>query len=153
MSQKDIFKSGCQVLVNPVNCVGVMGKGLALQFKNKYFNMYLEYRRDCLKQKGSYRRYTPGCCNTYFTDNETVIANIATKNHWMDKSKYEWVQKGIHELHEIMTAMNYKSVAIPRIGCGLGGLEWNKTKEIILNETKNAKYTIWLDGEIIEPKE
>ena len=52
-----------------------------------------------------------------------------------------------------MTAMNYKSVAIPRIGCGLGGLEWNKTKEIILNETKNAKYTIWLDGEIIEPKE
>ena len=128
MSQKDIFKSGCQVLVNPVNCVGVMGKGLALQFKNKYFNMY-------------------------FTDNDTVIANIATKNHWMDKSRYEWVQKGIHELHEIMTAMNYKSVAIPRIGCGLGGLEWNKTKEIILNETKNAKYTIWLDGEIIEPKE
>lgn len=147
MNPKDIFQSGCQVLVNPVNCVGVMGKGLALQFKNKYTNMYNEYKQDCIQH-----RYTPGCCNTYQAKNGTVIANIATKDHWRNQSKYEWIQNGIRELHQIMTAKNYQSVAIPRIGCGLGGLDWNKTKEIIQNETKNANYTIWLDGEIIEPK-
>lgn len=147
MNPKDIFQSGCQVLVNPVNCVGVMGKGLALQFKNKYMNMYNQYRQDCI-----HHRYSPGCCNTYQAKNGIVIANIATKDHWKNQSQYEWVQNGIRELHKIMTTKNYQSVAIPRIGCGLGGLDWNKTKEIIHNETKNATYTIWLDGEIIEPK-
>ena len=152
-SNNDIFQSGCEVICNPVNCVGAMGKGLALQFKQKFPEMYIEYRRDCMKQTGSYRRYKPGCCNIYTTKNGQVIANIATKNHWKDKAQLEWVQAGIRELHEIMTALNYKSVAIPRLGCGLGGLNWNKVKPVILEETKNAKYSIWLDGEIITPKE
>lgn len=143
----DIFKSGSEVLVNPVNYVGVMGAGLAKQFKDKYPKMYEQYKIDC-----DYGRYYPGHVLQYYVSSELTIICFATKKHWRSFSSIDWIINGIHELNNIMIFYGFKSVSIPRIGCGLGGLDWNEVKPIIINELNNNQFDIWLDGEIINGK-
>jgi len=147
---KNIFLSGAQVIINPVNCVGVMGKGLALQFKNRYPALFTAYNIDC-----NHNRYTPGCCVLSRMDNGQWIANIATKNHWRDSSKKEWVIQGIRNLLSEMADKSgfhkddaFTSVAIPRIGCGLGNLDWDKMRPLIIQELKGCHYDVWLDGKV-----
>lgn len=116
----NICDSTAQVIVNPVNLVGVMGKGLALEFKQKYPEMYKEYRCLCLngqlKDMGLhlYKKSTPW------------ILNFLTKFHWRNPSDLELIEQGL-----IVLAKNYQewgihSIIFPKIGCGLGGLDWNR---------------------------
>ncbi len=112
-----IFDSRAQVLVCPVNCVGVMGKGLALEFKRRF-----PYQCD---------RYFGLCRSDMFIPGGTYLAAgvifAATKKHWKDPSKIEWVDSA---LENIVGDMKYleptgaRSVAIPQLGCGSGGLDW-----------------------------
>lgn len=123
-----IFESGCEALVNPVNCVGVMGAGLALQFRQRYARMFIEYKRSCTR--GLLR---PGSVQPVkvSSDNPQWVLNLATKDNWRDPSQMAWVEKGLDDLKRFVLSANIQSVAIPAIGCGYGNLDWLDVKPAI----------------------
>ena len=110
-----IFDSTAQVLVCPVNCVGVMGKGLALEFKKRWPDVYSEYREDCM---GEVR---PGMAWWHGEDPYIILA--ATKDHWRNPSRIEWVDECLSGIAYVGPRCG-DSIAIPQLGCGCGGLDW-----------------------------
>lgn len=122
----DIFKSECEALVNAINCVGVMGKGIALQFKTRYPKMFDEYVCACQRKE-----IRPGKLHFYKADDVWII-NFPTKLDWRNPSKYNWVDVGLARLFAIaIPNLKIKSIAIPALGCNNGGLSWNKVKPMI----------------------
>lgn len=115
----DIFNSECEYLVNPVNTVGVMGKGLALSFKNKFPNNFKKYKKYC--QSGD---FVVGKL-LIISENNKKIINFPTKIHWKDNSRIGFIIDGLKKLKIAIEKRDIKSVAMPKIGCGLGGLDWN----------------------------
>lgn len=114
------------MLINPVNCVGVMGAGLALKFKKRYPSMYEEYIEKCKSkeiQLGKPYVHTVG---------DIKIVSFPTKNHWRNKSKLEDIDNGLKNLAVQLKCNPPKMIAIPAIGCGLGGLNWNDVRPLIL---------------------
>lgn len=128
----DLFSSNAQALVNTVNTVGVMGKGLALQFKEKFPYNFSAYRNVC--QRG---KLTPGKMLVVRDFNrflgERLIINFPTKVHWRNPSKYEYIESGLKDLVRVIQEYRISSLAIPPLGCGLGGLDWNIVKGMIEN--------------------
>lgn len=125
----DIFNSECDLLLNPVNCVGIMGAGLALHFKNKYPFMYLHYVKLC-----EAKRIQPGslhvCPQKY---NGKLIGLFPTKRHWRNPSHIEDISAGLDSLKAYLKEHKV-SCAIPKLGCGLGGLQWEVIKSLIDNK-------------------
>ena len=113
-------------LVNPVNCVGVMGKGLALGFKQHFPDNFNAYKQAC--QAGKVR---PGQLFN-FSEGNVVIVNFPTKVHWRDPSRYEWIEQGLEALAAELPRLNVAAIAIPKIGTGLGGLSWPKVRDLIV---------------------
>lgn len=125
----NILAEDVEALVNPVNCVGVMGKGLALQFKNFSPENFEAYKLAC-----KYGEVEPGILlmhETYPLINPSYIINFPTKRHWRDKSKMEDIVLGLVDLVDFIRVYDIKSIAIPALGCGLGGLEWVEVKKLI----------------------
>jgi O-acetyl-ADP-ribose deacetylase (regulator of RNase III) len=126
----DMMQSGAEALVNTVNTVGVMGKGIALQFKEAFPNNNKAYIEAC-KQK----KLEPGKLLAVFDENlqlgKKLIINFPTKVHWRYPSKYEYIEKGLTALRELLQKEKIKSIAIPPLGSGNGGLDWNKVKPMI----------------------
>lgn len=136
ITNKSLFDVGAKGLVNPVNCVGVMGAGLALEFKKKFPKNYKDYV--CFCKHGEYK---PGIV-FFTTENNIILYNVATKNHWKDRSQLEWVEKGIRNLVECLLVDKIESVAIPALGCGLGGLNWTKqVLPIFFRELQRLQYS------------
>lgn len=121
----NIFESNAECLVNTVNCEGYMGKGIAYQFKMKYPQNNKDYVRAC--KSGELHI---GTIHSYFEDG-ILIVNFPTKDKWREKSKIEYVEVGLDRLIELIKAKEIKSIAIPPLGCGNGGLQWNEVKELI----------------------
>lgn len=123
----DILQSDCEAIVNTVNCVGVMGKGLARQFRVKYPDMFLAYMDVCKSGE-----LCPGWIYPY-TDQASgkVIYNFATKDHWRSPSRIQWVEEGLVRLARYIKLDGIKSIAIPPLGCGLGGLSWADVEPLI----------------------
>lgn len=123
----DIFESGCEALVNPVNCVGVMGKGLAAKFKYHYPSMFQEYKKAC---KIGFVR--PGRMFVYQTgflfEDPKFIINFPTKVHFHDKSLILHIESGLRALYTTILAYNIKTIAIPALGCGYGSLDWKEVR-------------------------
>lgn len=119
-----IFYSGAQALVNPVNTVGVMGKGLALEFKNRFFDNFLAYKSACDKSELRAGEVL------VFGGNPLII-NAATKGHWRNPSDLNVVQMCLFNIHDEIHERNIQSIAIPALGCGLGGLIWSDVKSMI----------------------
>lgn len=120
-----IFDSRTQVLVCPVNCVGVMGKGLALEFKRRFPWMHEEYRADCDKNF-----IVPGEVNWYLDFESMVcIACAATKLHWREASKHCWVSNCLREIADTISETG-DTYAIPQLGCGCGGLDWKDVEPL-----------------------
>lgn len=115
----NIFNSSCEFLINPVNTVGVMGKGLALQFKNLFPNNFLKYRQHCLNGNLTIGKLL------ITTENNKKIINFPTKEDWRNPSKLEYIILGLEKLEIAIERFNIKSIAFPKIGCGLVGLDWN----------------------------
>lgn len=116
----NIFNSGADILVNPVNCVGVMGKGLALQFKNRYPSYFESYKRMC--DRGL---ISPGVIShTYIASDGIAIVSFPTKLHWKNPSELGWITSGLISMRDYVDATypNHESIAIPPLGAGLGGL-------------------------------
>ena len=123
----DIFAESWKVeaLVNPVNCVGVMSRGLALRFKELYPDNFRAYAAAC--QRGEVR---PGRMFVFETglDYPRYILNFPTKAHWREASRLEDIEAGLAALAEEVRVRGIRSIAIPALGCGLGGLEWSAVR-------------------------
>ena len=141
----DIFKSEAEVLVNPVNCVGIAGKGLALTFKEKYPQNFQEYQKACaqgLVKIGTLTRWPTNEFQTNF------IISFPTKKHWRENSKYEYIEAGLETLKSHILESGLQSIAIPALGCGLGGLSWPRVKQQI---ESNLGDLIGVDIIVYEP--
>lgn len=126
----DILKCEADAIVNTVNCVGVMGRGIALQFKNAYPENFKVYEQAC-----QLKEVTPGKMLVYPTGQLTppyYIINFPTKRHWKGKSKIEDIDSGLDALVATVQQYNLTSIAIPPLGSGLGGLDWNEVKPRIV---------------------
>lgn len=127
-----IFKKGnllhdeAEALVNTVNCVGVMGKGIALQFKQAYPKMFTEYQKAARKKE-----IQPGKMHVVDTKslfNPKYIINFPTKRHWKSKSRMEDIESGLVDLIKVVKDLGLKSIAVPPLGCGNGGLKWSEVR-------------------------
>jgi O-acetyl-ADP-ribose deacetylase (regulator of RNase III) len=115
-------------LVNPVNTVGVMGKGLALQFKKAFPDAFTSYERACRRGE-----LAPGRVHVVERDAPPrFIINFPTKEHWRSPSRLEYVQDGLQDLVATVKARGIRSIAIPPLGCGNGGLDWSAVKPLIV---------------------
>jgi len=114
----NLFDSPAQTLVNTVNVVGVMGKGIAAEFKQRYPDMFEKYRQFC--QRGS---LTVGKLFLYKSPNKWVL-NFPTKKHWRSPSKVEYIEEGLRKFAETYTEHGITSISFPQLGTGNGGLAW-----------------------------
>lgn len=121
----NIFTSSCDALVNPVNCVGVMGAGLAKQFKGIFPENFKKYQRQCWD-----KTLVIGVCFTTTEANKMII-NLPTKFHYKNGSQYDYIQAGLNALVRHIKHYKITSIAIPALGCGLGGLEFSKVQAMI----------------------
>lgn len=129
----DILKANAQALVNTVNCVGVMGKGIALQFKLKFPENFRAYEKVCKHddlQPGRLFVFERG---KLFKEKEgpDYIVNFPTKKHWRSPSRLEYIEKGMDALVREIKELKITSIAIPPLGCGNGGLDWEDVEAII----------------------
>ena len=139
----DIFESNAEAIVNAVNCVGVMGKGLALQFKNRFPENFATYKDACNRNKlqlGAVLVYDHG---------EAVqprfIINFPSKNHWRDPSKIDYIESGLVSLAQAIKTHNISSIAVPALGCGLGGLKWEEVRPRIVEALSPIEHlTVYL---------
>lgn len=124
----NIFESKSVALVNAVNTVGVMGKGLALQFKKQFPENYKFYKAQCESKE-----FVIGQILS-FEESDKLIINFPTKEHWRNASQYDYIEKGLIVLKELIEEKKISSIAIPALGCGLGGLDWDVVKQMIENK-------------------
>ena len=122
----DILLSSAYALVNPVNCYGVMGKGLALQFKRAYPEMFKSYVRSCAWLK-------PGLLHKHEVSPERCIINFPTKDHWKDPSKVAYVVAGLDALRAMIERDGIRTLALPALGTGAGGLDWLEVEPLIVS--------------------
>ena len=124
-----LFDSKADAFVNPVNCVGVMGKGLAAEFKRMFPHDYELYRRACADG-----RLRIGSVFTAPNSASLVhVIHFPTKNDWRNPSLLEYVEKGLPALRDELIRLRVKSVAVPALGCGLGGLNWSDVKPLLIS--------------------
>jgi len=122
----NILAEDVEAVVNTVNCVGIMGRGIALQFKNTFPDNFKAYAAACKRKE-----VQPGRMFIYETGrltNPLYIVNFPTKRHWKGKSRMEDIDAGLAALAEEIRARNIRSIAIPPLGSGLGGLDWSKVR-------------------------
>lgn len=129
-TQGDILRDDSEAVVNTVNCVGVMGRGIALQFRNAYPENYKAYEKAC--QRGEVQ---PGRMFVFETGelaNPRFIINFPTKRHWRGKSRMEDIDSGLSALVEVLRERGIRSIALPPLGSGLGGLDWSEVRPRIV---------------------
>lgn len=126
----NLLESDAEALVNTVNTVGVMGKGIALQFKNQFPNNFNLYAKACKESKVKVGSLFITEENTLL-NGKKVIINFPTKTDWRKPSEYSYIEIGLTELIKVIKDRNIKSIAIPPLGAGNGGLDWYKVKNLI----------------------
>lgn len=143
----NILTDKSQAIVNTVNCVGVMGKGLALQYKKAFPENFKQYKSACDK-----KIVEPG--KMFITKYEDIlgskyIINFPTKKHWKGASKIEYIENGLEDLITQIRLLGIKSIAIPPLGAGLGGLDWFLVKNSIIDAFSSIAD---IDVIVYEPK-
>lgn len=132
----NIFDIDADILINTVNCVGVMGCGVALEFKNRYPAMFREYHKAC-----ELRNIHPGVLWYYRTPDLKLIVNFPTKDDWRKPSEYSYILKGLSRLRSLLTKYTENtSIAIPALGCGHGGLNWDTVLDLIKEYLGDLKH-------------
>ena len=132
ISQGDLLRQDdVDAIVNTVNCVGVMGKGIALQFKNKWPENFRAYEDACKAQQ-----VRPGRMFVFDSGGlvkPNYIINFPTKDHWRGKSNIDFIRDGLKDLVAQVQRLHIRSIAIPPLGCGNGGLDWTEVRSLIVN--------------------
>lgn len=145
----DLFSRDVEAIVNPVNCVGTMGKGLAAQFKARFPENYEAYLEACARGE-----IVPGkvfVCRLNKKSNPKFVINFPTKRHWRDGSLLSYVSSGLSDLVAKLAFYEIRSVAIPALGCGLGGLDWKDVRPLIERELDRVRGLE--EAFIFEPRE
>jgi len=133
----NLFESKATTIVNTVNCVGIMGKGIALDFKNRYPDMFNEYVELCRNNQ-----IKPGEPYIYRDLIGTSIINFPTKDHWKSPSKLSYVVAGLKWFVENYKKLEISSIAFPPLGCGNGGLSWEVVGPIMYKALKGLPIEI-----------
>jgi len=132
----DIFKiDGIKNYAHGCNCAGAMGKGIALQFRNKFPQMYEQYKALCKNHK-----FVGGDVFKYQYKNDGFIYNLGTQRTWMEKAEMEFIEKSLRTIMDIAIKDGVQEIAIPAIGAGLGGGNWNEIKDIIKRVSSDYPY-------------
>ena len=143
----DIFNENAEAFVNSVNCVGVMGRGIALQFKNHFPENFKAYAKACERDE-----VKPGQMFVFETGrltNPRYIINFPTKRHWRGKSRMEDIESGLEALIKEIKERNIQSIAIPPLGSDLGGLNWRDVSpriEAMLRDCDGVHAVIFTPG-------
>jgi len=146
----NILAEDVEAIVNTVNCVGIMGRGIALQFKNSFPENFKAYAAACKRSE-----VQPGKMFIYETGrltNPRYIVNFPTKRHWKGKSRMEDVDAGLVALAEEIRVRNIRSIAIPPLGSGLGGLDWTSVRpriEMALRGIDDLKVVVFEPSEVL----
>ena len=138
----DILSETADALVNTVNCVGVMGRGVALQFKRAFPDNFEAYAARCKRDQ-----IQPGTVFVFETGTVIpphYIINFPTKRHWRGKSRIEDIESGLESLAQEIRSRGIRSIAIPALGSGLGGLHWPNVRQRI-----EAALSVFEDVEIL----
>ena len=138
----NIFDAQVDAIVNTVNLMGVMGKGIALQFKERFSNNFIIYQQAC-------RNKTIDIGNSLVVrekwhGRDILVVNFPTKKHWRYPSQYVFIEKGLDNLVEIIRQYGIKSIAIPPLGAGNGGLEWSKVRQLIVDKLSDVDCIIYI---------
>jgi O-acetyl-ADP-ribose deacetylase (regulator of RNase III) len=145
--QGDLLGSDAEALVCPVNCAGVMGAGLALKFRHAHPFFHLAYKAAC--RAGEVR---PGLMFVHELGpaiSARFIIGFPTKRHWRDPSRLADVEAGLRALRQVIGDRQVRSVAVPALGCGLGGLDWVQVRPAIiatLGDLTGVQVTVYLPG-------
>lgn len=147
----DLFSSKADALVNPVNCVGFMGRGLAKEFKKRFPECFEPYVRACKE-----RKLIPGRLMfirlqiepDLFKPSRPAVILFPTKDHWRGKSHIDWIKQGLTFLRSRYAEWELSSVAMPRIGCGLGGLDWESVRPLIHDafDTEKLEVIVYMNS-------
>jgi O-acetyl-ADP-ribose deacetylase (regulator of RNase III) len=129
LRQGNILKADAEAIVNTVNCVGVMGRGLALQYRKAFPENYEEYRKSC--DRGDLKPGVMLIHELHQLMNPRYIVNFPTKRHWKEQSRIEDIESGLHALVDEIRKLGIRSIAIPPLGCGLGVLDWKIVRPMI----------------------
>lgn len=150
----NILAEDADALVNTVNCVGVMGRGIALQFKNAFPDNFKAYADACKRHE-----VEPGRMFVFKTGqltNPRYIINFPTKRHWRGKSRVEDIDAGLKALREVIRESDFLSIAIPPLGSGLGGLDWSHVRSRIeeaLRDFEDLRIVVFEPGEAPETQQ
>jgi O-acetyl-ADP-ribose deacetylase (regulator of RNase III) len=148
----NILECNAQALINTVNTVGVMGKGIALQFKKAYPNNFNAYQNACKQGDIAIGKLFVSKDNN-LNSGEKIIVNFPTKKDWRKSSEYSFIEKGLDNLIQVIEQQNIKSIAIPPLGAGNGGLEWEKVKKMIEQKLNSLNVEIFVYEPTREIKE
>lgn len=144
----NLFEAQTQALVNTVNTVGVMGKGIALQFKETFPMNFRIYAAAC--KKGEIHVGKMLVVKENSLNGEKIIINFPTKTEWFKKSQYNYIEDGLKDLVKVIEEYKITSIAIPPLGCGNGGLNWDKVKPMI---EKYLGHLTNVNVQVFEPNE
>jgi len=143
----NLLETDARAIVNTVNTVGIMGKGIALQFKERFpinFKIYAD-----LCKKGQVQIGKMLVVKENSLHGEKIIINFPTKTEWYKKSQYYYIDEGLKDLVKVIDEYEIESIAIPPLGCGNGGLEWDKVKILLGKYLNDLK----IDITIYEPND
>lgn len=132
-----MFNADVDIRVNTVNCVGVMGAGVALAFKTRYPAMFKDYKAAC--RDG---RLRPGAIHVWRSLDGDWVVNFPTKRDWRESSRYDDIESGLNALHDYLREQGNVSVALPALGCGHGGLDWSRVAPMITTKLSDLEARI-----------
>lgn len=137
----DLFESGAEAIVNTINCVGVMGKGIALLFKQRYPDMFRTYVKYCNK-----KLIRVGKMWVWHTGEPDYryIFNFPTKDDWRNPSKLEWISSGLDDLKNCVIMMGVESIAMPALGCTNGGLNFGDVRALVEEKLNDLEIPVIL---------
>lgn len=136
----NLLHAGTDLLVNTVNTVGVMGKGIALQFKRAFPENYKAYKKACDNGEVELGKMFVWDAGPLAETRPRYIINFPTKKHWRSRSRLEDIQTGLKDLAQVIEELGIESVAIPPLGCGQGGLRWEQVRPLIVDSLSRLEH-------------
>ena len=136
-TQGNLLEADVEAVVNTVNTVGIMGKGIALMFKDKFPANFAAYAQACEHEEVRIGKM-------FVTENRQLfgpkwIINFPTKTHWRARTKIEWIEEGLEDLVRVIREKNVHSIAVPPLGCGNGGLDWVDVQPLIVDALRDIE--------------
>jgi O-acetyl-ADP-ribose deacetylase (regulator of RNase III) len=139
----NLLESPAVALVNTVNTVGVMGKGIALQFKKAFPYNFEVYRQACKNGELEIGKILAVVDRNLFYGDKLIL-NLPTKTHWRLPSEYIYIENGLVALRDYMLIHRVESIALPALGCGNGGLDWQKVKAMMEDALGDFQIPVWV---------